>query len=91
MCWHSSQFSVLSNALRCAPFIFSAVSMTCRSSLHIERLLGNVVVLSFHDTAETFTVWRSSRSVGSTRELLGHKEGLREELLNLSRAATVTF
>src|SRR5260370_16653346 len=61
-------------------------------ALHVESLLRNVVILPFHNAAETLhRVGDLHIASGSAGELLGHKERLRQELLDLSRASDRHF
>src|ERR1700741_5302300 len=56
-------------------------------ALHVEGLLGNVVVLAFDDFLEAaHRIGDFAVFTGDSGELLGDVEGLREELLYLSRA-----
>src|SRR5579859_4760514 len=54
-------------------------------AFHVERLLGDVVVLAFHDRLETlYRVGDLDVLSLRSRELLGHVERLRQEALNLA-------
>src|SRR5215469_13030720 len=54
-------------------------------ALHVKGLLGNFIVLAFHNSAEAFHRIRDLHvSAGRSGKLLGHVERLGQESLNLS-------
>src|SRR5437763_16175395 len=60
--------------------------------LHIERLLGDVIVLAFDDLLETLHRVRDFHvPARSSRELFGNVEWLRQEPLNLAGACNGQF
>ena len=59
---------------------------------HVERLLGQVIVLAVDDAAEAANgVRERNQLAGDVRELLGDVERLRQELWILRARATVCF
>src|SRR6266576_7137167 len=76
------------NFLRCRFQLLGSFQYFIDRSLQIKGLLGNVVVLSFHDLAETFDgIGNLDVASRAARELFGNVEGLREESLNLAGAS----
>ena len=76
-----------------AAFIFSAAcERFFDRALHVESLLGDVVVLAFDDSLEAFYgVGDFHVTAGGTGELLGDVEGLRQEALHFAGAGYGQF
>src|SRR5579871_6459327 len=79
--------SFISGLRRFLLHLFGAGADVVDPPLHVERLLGEVVALAVDDLLEAaHGVLDLDVLAGRTGEGLGHEEGLREELLDLSRA-----
>src|SRR5215472_623677 len=71
--------------LRCRLHLLRSFEHLLDLPLHVEGLLGDVVVLAFNDCFESFhRVGDFHVASLRTGKLLGHMEGLREETLNLA-------